>query len=406
MDSRPLPSLDAIRELLGPLDFFERYVNGQREGDEYLRHHAVRFRETLAFLPEDLPTAPRILELGAVPYYMTVLLGTSLSARVDPLSFYEVEHAQAPFHVVTNRRTGASWTFPFVPVNVEREIFPVDSGAFDLVVCCEILEHLLINPSHMLAEAHRALKPGGFLLISTPNVARAENLRAMIEGRNIYDRYHGNGAYGRHNREFTRAEVESLVRACGFDVVRAETRDVYAAAGDAQVPAGREDTIFVLARATGAARVACPPELYVLMDEYRNVVRSAIDLGVDDVGHLGPGWYEPEFEDGGWSRWTAGSARFALTAARASAVEVEVCSHHQDLGTRPVLLRITLNGVTGDAVVPTWGWHTLTATLRAPVTGPILEGRIDVERTWIPREAGVGDDGRTLGLRVRRIAVK
>ena len=129
------------------------------------------------------------------------------------------------------------------------------------MLCCEILEHLLINPSHMLAEAHRALRPGGSLLLTTPNVVRSDNVTALLEGRNINDRYHGNGVYGRHNREFTRGEVEALVTACGFDVVLAETRDVYTVQPGAAVPGpGREDTIFVLARATGTARVACPPD--------------------------------------------------------------------------------------------------------------------------------------------------
>jgi hypothetical protein len=170
------------------------------------------------------------------------------------------------------------------------------------------------------------------------------------------------------------------------------------------VPPGREDTIFVLARATGSCRVACPPDLYVLMDEYRNVVRPAIAVGVDDVGHLGPGWYEPEFEDGRWSRWTAGASRFALRADRAVAIVIEVCSHHQDLGTRPVGLCVTVNGVAGHTRVPTWGWHTLVVPLDPPVLGPVLEGRLDIERTWVPRDAGVGDDGRELGVRVRHIA--
>jgi SAM-dependent methyltransferase len=403
--ARRLPSVDEIRALVGPLDFFERYVNGQHEGDVYVQTHAARFRETLAWLPPDLGASPRVLELGAVPYAMTVLMKVHAGARVDPLSFYEVEYAHAAEHVVTNRVTGERFVFPFVPVNVERDLYPVAAAEYDLVLCCEILEHLLINPSHMLAEAHRALRPGGYLLISTPNVVRSENVAALVEGRNINDRYHGNGVYGRHNREFTRAEVEALVTACGFDLVRSETRDVYPPPACPPAPgAGREDTIFVLARASRPARVACPPELYVLMDEYRNPVRPAIALGVDDVGHLGPGWYDAEFEEDHWSRWTGGTAAFALRGGTVTAFEIEVCSHHQDLGSRPVHLTVEAGGATGRGVVAGWGWHHVTLPLDRPVTGPVVEARLSVDRTWVPREAGVGDDGRVLGVRVRRIA--
>ena len=54
----PLPSTDEIRALLRPLDFFERYVNGQHEGDVYVDTHASRFRETLRMLPGDLGPRP------------------------------------------------------------------------------------------------------------------------------------------------------------------------------------------------------------------------------------------------------------------------------------------------------------------------------------------------------------
>jgi hypothetical protein len=42
-----------------------------------------------------------------------------------------------------------------------------------------------------------------------------------------------NGAYGRHNREYTPLEVESLARYAGFDTISLETADVY---GRADVP--------------------------------------------------------------------------------------------------------------------------------------------------------------------------
>src|SRR5262249_26132191 len=48
---------------------------------------------------------------------------------------------------------------------------PYDNASFDLVILCEVAEHL---PTYMtaVAEIGRVLAPGGHLILSTPNVAR------------------------------------------------------------------------------------------------------------------------------------------------------------------------------------------------------------------------------------------
>jgi len=206
-------------------NFFARYVQGPEEGEVYVATHARRFVETLRRLPP-LPSPPRILELGAVPYSMTILLRRYLDADVDTLSFYEVESPRTQ-HIVERDDAAERYEFSYQAVNVERDLFPLPDASVDLVLCCEILEHLLINPSHMVYEAHRVLRPGGFLVVTTPNVTRAANVRALAEGRNINDAYHGNGIYGRHNREYSPSEVALLLGSCGFGVVSNQTIDVY-----------------------------------------------------------------------------------------------------------------------------------------------------------------------------------
>ncbi|MBN1811539.1 MAG: class I SAM-dependent methyltransferase [Anaerolineae bacterium] len=45
---------------------------------------------------------------------------------------------------------------------------PFPSSAFDIVLCSEVVEHVL-NPQSLLGEIARVLEPDGYLLLSTPN---------------------------------------------------------------------------------------------------------------------------------------------------------------------------------------------------------------------------------------------
>lgn len=52
-------------------------------------------------------------------------------------------------------------------VNADEPL-PYADGSFDLVWCSEVIEHLQ-DPAASLAEMRRVLKPGGTLLLTTPN---------------------------------------------------------------------------------------------------------------------------------------------------------------------------------------------------------------------------------------------
>jgi len=57
----------------------------------------------------------------------------------------------------------------FVKANLNKD-FPYKSGFFDLVVAKQVIEHLN-NPTHFISEIARIIKPGGIVLLSTPNIS-------------------------------------------------------------------------------------------------------------------------------------------------------------------------------------------------------------------------------------------
>jgi SAM-dependent methyltransferase len=57
---------------------------------------------------------------------------------------------------------------------------PSDDASFDVCFSIEVIEHLN-NPQNIIDEAHRVLKPGGMLFLSTPNVnSIAQKLRFLF----------------------------------------------------------------------------------------------------------------------------------------------------------------------------------------------------------------------------------
>ncbi len=70
----------------------------------------------------------------------------------------------------------------FFEVDLEKQAFPEDGGAYDVVVCNQVFEHLknIYMPLH---EICRILKPGGLLLFSVPNVCALHNLLLTALGK-------------------------------------------------------------------------------------------------------------------------------------------------------------------------------------------------------------------------------
>jgi SAM-dependent methyltransferase len=171
----------------------------------------------------------KCLEIGASPYFTTALLKEF--TRLDlTLSNYASTEDNVSQHIVRWRQprtqTATAHEMAHDLFNVEGDRLPYADNSFDVVLFCEVLEHLTNDPVSALLEIRRVLKPGGRLILTTPNAASARNLLKIIRGKNVHDRYSAYGPYGRHNREYTIAEVRDALAALGLATERSFTANV------------------------------------------------------------------------------------------------------------------------------------------------------------------------------------
>jgi SAM-dependent methyltransferase len=182
------------------------------------------------------------LELGANPYFTTMLLRQFTELHLELANYF------GPSDAARRKR----WRRRGVPrmkqtvvyrdlasgremklrlsshvFNIEQERFPFEDDRFDVVLCCEIIEHLTTDPLAALREIKRVLRHDGVLVLTTPNANRLENVVKMVAGVNIYDPYSGYGPYGRHNREYNKHELHLLLTYAGFELDCLESADVH-----------------------------------------------------------------------------------------------------------------------------------------------------------------------------------
>jgi SAM-dependent methyltransferase len=226
----PLPAGVSERELLGFVKSVRPRNAIVQEMSAYVAEAFRRFVYTLG-LARDL--TGKALELGANPYFMTLLLKRFTPLDLVLANYFGPEPGvaigtQEVLYQDWHTRQPTAATFSYHHFNIEQEPFPFPDAEFAVVFLCEILEHLLHDPLAVLREIQRVLQPGGTLLLTTPNVNRLENRARMLAGLNIYDPYSGHGPYGRHNREYNTSEIESLLRHCGFEIEMVFSADVHA----------------------------------------------------------------------------------------------------------------------------------------------------------------------------------
>ena len=296
----PQATLSEVSTYISTLSIEEDGVNGGTlissfdELHEYRLAHARRFWHSLMVVDQWAPpTRPlKVLELGSFPYYFTALLRHYMNCEITGVSVQATVWPGINSEVMLRTvklRHGSPSQIDDIPVyifNIEKDPFPFQDAQFDMVVGMEIIEHLGYSPTHMLAEAHRVLKPGGRLVLSTPNAVDMRKTLGLLLNRSVGFPYSGYGIYGRHQREFTTNELRQLLTGCGLRVLETHqvnllVRSHYQltqrlAFGILTTLSGlplpylrsKRETIFLVAEGTGHSTYYYPPSLYLFPHLY------------------------------------------------------------------------------------------------------------------------------------------
>jgi SAM-dependent methyltransferase len=160
----------------------------------------------------------RVLDVGSGAGILVALL-SCLGHEVYAVDFFDrSENSTYKMHPIG-----------FKVCNIEADPLPFDNEFFDAIGCCQTFEHFTHSHLPPLLEMKRKLVRGGLLEIDVPNAACFRNRSRMLRGKHItWDYlehyvhvqpsvYKGREYYpNRHNREFTKTELEQLLNAAGF----------------------------------------------------------------------------------------------------------------------------------------------------------------------------------------------
>jgi SAM-dependent methyltransferase len=108
----------------------------------------------------------------------------------------------------------------FVELDIVHEPFPFPDAHFSVVTFSEVLEHLPVERlKFVLSELARVVRPGGILIMSSPNQASLENRLRLLKGTSILampdELDSAKGVFG-HIRLYTPSEIEGAMSKLGF----------------------------------------------------------------------------------------------------------------------------------------------------------------------------------------------
>lgn len=187
-----MPSIAEAVQALQPVD---------AESATYLDYHRRRYRYLMEAVARVNPT--RILDVGMS--YQTLLLRTlHPDAQLETIGYFDGRFVCAPQlpHTEFDLNLAA-----------DENAWPV-CGGFDLIVMAEVIEHLHVAPSHVLRMFHKMLRPGGVMVLQTPNPINLARRVTLLFGHSPFRVIRDDPKNPGHFCEYTVEQLQEIATRC------------------------------------------------------------------------------------------------------------------------------------------------------------------------------------------------
>lgn len=154
-----------------------------------------RYRLMLAECPESLPTNSRIIDVGCGNGKFLTMLGD----RYPDAILQGIEYSQQAREVTPEKLRDAILVGDVVELAPELSKDP-----YDLVICSEVLEHVL-NPTAAIQAIASLVKPGGVVILTVPGGMKYWSKQDEVAG---------------HYRRFEYEEFSKLIKQTGLTITK------------------------------------------------------------------------------------------------------------------------------------------------------------------------------------------
>jgi 2-polyprenyl-3-methyl-5-hydroxy-6-metoxy-1,4-benzoquinol methylase len=184
------------------------YVEKQIEYFDQLR------KDVIVMIPKSLSGA-KVLEIGCGRGHTLIALKRmGIAAEVVGVELVALPEDSPEFGGIDR----------YIVANVETEELDLPEEYFDVIICADVLEHL-INPWRVMESLRKYLKPGGVIVASIPNVREVRTLLNIVVRGDFP--YSDDGVLDRtHLRFFCKKNMLALLTSSECKV-EAEGSDLY-----------------------------------------------------------------------------------------------------------------------------------------------------------------------------------